>query len=74
VTNGCFQHSLGQFLNEQRHAIRLCDNPFQEVAPEYSVRGRLRQRLGLPWVQPAQRDQTGAGAADPRHGEFDPKL
>ena len=65
------QHSLGQLLDEQRHAIGLRDDPIEQ-------RGRqdpfdndpLGQLRCLLLRQPPQGDQAGDRKADPRRLEF----
>ena len=69
-----FQHCLGQFLDEQRHAIGALDDLGDDLAAERRVAGDAEnQRANLPTAEPVQREARHMRLAAPRRLKLRPK-
>ena len=69
-----FQHGLGQFLDEQRHAVGLGDDLRHHFGRQLAAAGHaLDQGLGLAAVEPAERHRGDVGQALPGRLEFRPE-
>ncbi len=74
VQQAGLQHVLGQFLDEQRHAVGLANDLFQDLRRERLAAGdAIDHREHVPAVEAAHGKRRHMRLADPGRGELRPK-
>ena len=68
-----FENRLGQFLDEQRHAVGAGYDLVRQPRRQWFPRDAADHRRTLLATEPAQHDERDVWSAEPWRGEFRPK-